>query len=670
MLMPFVQKRNKKERSMSSQTPESTNSPETSDSSNSSTESNAPKAVNPFFQAVIFVGVIIAIIFHEPAKYFRKHVYSGDGGPFLLFLGVIAAIAGGIGTGYATGWLLGWNVYQWVLSGVVASVLTFTYAWPGFYMVFIKKAFEFSCDLWNLVPKADLDGHRSVGKNQWLSNTLAFLCYAASVLVAIAVFWTTMNKVVNFLDWWWFFEYIPGVVIGFILALITGALLFGAVSLFDSFLHACATGAGVLYLTSGWTESFVTSYGLGETWVNSAYVLQGVLWMAYVFPLLHLTLGNLFHFLGELIEDYEKFLELVYGKTEKGGYREFATQISAIGIGIAVGFFSLPLWGLAGISFYIGSIGLSALLGFATYLGLGKLFEHTGMTLVGVGAAAYAGFQAYTLWGANALWFGMFGQIVAAVVSALAVFFVLFPVAYAVVRVAAKPLLASWLRDPLVKFHKTVADEIFHAYSKTYEDESVAKHNDYRELFLHVVNIVATAGLTFGSYVLAGAIGFGPFLTGALVLLVAFLSYNLVGQLFLKVQNYLVGILVALGVGVFGGTIAYANQPYDFWIGMAISIPTGLVIAAAVFGAAFPLLYVFLRFLGHLVGVTHWAKPVVSGIYNFSWKRVVWMWTEFVAMYIRVYNSIKPTIESVKKSWNDTWDSVKQRNFTDKNDKK
>ena len=235
--------------------------------------------------------------------------------------------------------------------------------------------------------------------------------------------------------------------------------------------------------------------------------------------------------------------------------------------------------------------------------------------------------------------------------SAVAVFFLVFPIAYALVRLVAKPLLASWLRDPLVKLHEVLSEEIGHAFSRTYLDQT-----EYRDLFLHATNIVAGVGLAYAAYLLSAALGFGVAMTAGTVILTVGLSYMLVGKLLLKAGNYLVGVLTGLAVGVFAGTIVYAGQS----AGLYAAIPAGLVVAAAVFGIGFPLVYVVVRAVANFLAATRWLKPVLVTVYEFFWNLFAALWREFLETYKRVYDSIKPYFGNFRQTWVDTWESVRQ----------
>ncbi|MCB9466857.1 MAG: hypothetical protein H6677_01190 [Candidatus Obscuribacterales bacterium] len=616
--------------------------------SNAESPSNSPqppKHVNPFLKAIMLVFVFIAMAFHEPAKYLRKRVYDSSAGGFLAFLGVIASLGAGIGAGYYLGWMVEAPVVKWLGGGVIASVLTWFYVWPTIYLLVFRKAFELSEELWKLVPSPKSGKSSRTG---WFSELLVGLGYVAAVGGAVVLGWNTMHNVHDYLDWG-FFGYAPGLIVGAIAGLIVGAFAVSAVSFLGLFVVALASGAALIYLGAPWTESVVTGFGLTAPYVKGAYAVEGVLWMAYIFPLAHLVIGNCFRFVVDIFDHLEKLLNSVY-EEQKGGYREFAMQVSAIGAATGIAYHSLAVWALVGASYSI-TIVLACLLGFAAYLILGSILNRTGAVALGIASAGGSGYLAFTLWGQHQLWLGVVGQGAAAVVSAVAVFFLVFPIAYALVRLVAKPLLASWLRDPLVKLHEVLSEEIGHAFSRTYLDQT-----EYRDLFLHATNIVAGVGLAYAAYLLSAALGFGVAMTAGTVILTVGLSYMLVGKLLLKAGNYLVGVLTGLAVGVFAGTIVYAGQS----AGLYAAIPAGLVVAAAVFGIGFPLVYVVVRAAANFLAATRWLKPVLVTVYEFFWNLFAALWREFLETYKRVYDSIKPYFGNFRQTWVDTWESVRQ----------
>ncbi len=604
----------------------------------------APKHVNPFLKAIMIVAVFVAMIFHEPAKYLKKRVYERSG--FLGFLGVIASIGAGIGAGYYLGWTQELPLVKWLAGGVITSVMTWYYVWPLVYLILFDKAIDFSETLWNLVPSPESKKERTA----WFSKLLVGLGYVASVVGAAALGWSTMLNVHDYLQWGWF-GYLPGLFVGGIAALIVGAFAMSAMGFLNLFAVAVVSGASILYLASPWLQGFVAGYGMEnpEPYVNGSYVLGMVLWVAYIFPMAHFVIGNSFRFVIDIFDHLEELLNSVY-EEEKGGYREFAMQIMAIGSAVLIAYFSLSAWAMAGVG-YTMTLALAGLLGFASYLILGSILNRVGAVAGGLAAAAGVGYYAFLTWAAYGLWFGLVGQCVAAILAAVFTFFLAFPVAYYLVRLAARPLLASWLRDPLVNTHAMLTEELGNAFSRTYGDKT-----DYRDLFLHGVNIKASLGLAYGAFLLSAALGFGTAMTAGTVVLTVGLSYMLVGKLLLKAGNYLVGTLVSLSVGVYAGAYVFATQPQ----GLVVAIPAGLVVAAAVFGIGFPLAYVLVRAVANLIRATRWLKPALEAVYNFFWNMFASLWREFVETYKAVYDSLKPFFGNFRQTWNDTWESVRQ----------
>src|SRR5262249_29944021 len=291
-----------------------------------------------------------------------------------------------------------------------------------------------------------------------------------------------------------------------------------------------------------------------------------------------------------------------------------------------------------------------------SYLLLGKLLREVGNGLVGGIASAHSVIWAFLAYKSAGLWLGAGGAIAAAAVAGALPYFLLFPLGSLIVRLVAKPLLASWLTKPLVGLHdaffngfKRIGTELGHAFSNTYDDAT-----PYKAVFLQLVNIAGLVGVFFGVRALSGALGFATWLTVGTVAFSLVLSYLLVGKLLMNAGNELVGILGGLAVGVFVGVLPFAGHAW--WVATLV----GLVAAAITFSLAFPIAYVVLRAILNVIQVQTWLRPVLVGAHDWSWEKFTGLWSEFLEVYRGVRDQFRPTWTSFKTSWNDTWESVRQ----------
>jgi hypothetical protein len=622
------------------------------------------KHVNPFLKALMIVFAVPTMIVYESAKSLCRKAYGAYDSFFPTALGIVIALASGIGAGYYLGWVADTSVYKWLPGGILGAALSFFYIWPLLYLGIFKQMFRLSETLWDTVGKTE---HYSYGgwfssgvrSTSWFTKLLLFLGYVSIVLGALYLGWNTMLGVHAKIDWGWF-GYVVGFVAGAIIGLAAGAISWAILSKGRLATVTVVTGVGLTYLfashTQGvvgrWAEAFgLAQFAGGLSWF--AYVLEFAIYVAYAFPLVHIIAT---HGFGWIADALEGLLEKVYGSEEKrSDYRQFFAQVVNI-----AGAYQLAKLSFVGSAYFALSgwypLAVAAGVAFLSYLLIGKLLRSVGNSLVGGIASAHSVAFTFFAYKAAGLWFGWVGAIVASAVAGALTFFLVFPLAYLVVRLLAKPLLASWLGRPLAGLHaalwnglKRVGTELGHSFVKTYDDET-----PYKATFLHLVNLGALVGVFFGFRTLTGALGFATWLSWATVAASLVLSYLLVGKLLQKAGNELVGILAGLAAGIFVGVLTFAGHAW--WVATLV----GLVGAALTFGLVFPVVYVVLRAIINVTRPEKWLRPALVAAHDAVWGKFASLWREFLEAYREVRDWFRPTWESFKATWNDTWQQVRQ----------
>lgn len=414
---------------------------------------------------------------------------------------------------------------------------------------------------------------------------------------------------------------------------------------------AVAVSAAATYALVPLTAQYVGTPDLGSfsfaapalPWLASA--LEFFLIVGYVFPLAHIVISHVFKRLANIID----LMDSVYGEP-KGGYREFFLSVVNIAVtGAAI------WYGPALVTAYLGYeaawqvYGITAGAAFAIYTLGGKLLLRSNASPFGAVAAVMTALNVYPAYIEHGYVFGTLGAVVAAAVAAAAVFCIVFPLAYAGVRWATQGWLAAYLREPLLKLHARVSsgiveliEELFSAARHTYNDRT-----PFKDTFLQIANITATAGLTYAAWLGANYFGFALWLAALSAVVVLVASYTLVGQLFKKQGTGLVGFLVAIVGGLFAGIMVHGAQPYGYWL----SVPGGLVGAALTAGAVFPWAYLLVRKLLNIIGQEHWLRPFLVNVHEAVWNRFSNLRHDFLVAYRQVRDGINRMKDNFYRSY-------------------
>jgi hypothetical protein len=598
------------------------------------------------FTGVIYIFAFLAAIVVKPAQALKREAYDKSSG-FAFAIGIIASIVGSIGVGYS-GFQHGVPLQWWLGSAIVAPFAIYYYLWPIAYLGLRSWAFKFSEFLWKRVPNCD--DSRADGP-KWFSYFLSGVTQLIIVAAGIYTLCTVASHIHDYLGWNNIWAWGVGVVGGGFLAFAGGMLVSTALWQIGMPSVALLSGIGLTYFFGidlsahlpSFVEPFASSYSTAIR--HGGEALQVILFVAYVFPLVHIVISRMFGWMGKY---YNRLLDKTYSDNDKN-YLGFLCQ--ALNIAVA-GTAAVHAFGYSsnfGYGYWL-SVPATAVAALAAYLIGGGLLSRWSNRVVGVLSSLAVGYFAFTQ-SFVAVPFGAFGAIVAGVVAAVATAFLIYPLVYQVVKLIANPLLASWLGKPLAEFYTTISSEVFSSIEKTYNDNTA-----YGPLFVHLVNI----GTAIGVYLLVSDLVPMIHLSGwtALTLpsLLAVSSYLFVGRLLVAYKTALIGTITSIGAGAFVGVEVFAHLQHNWWY----AVPS-FIAGALVFGfAIFPVSYVVLRAGLEAVAASRWARPAVEGVYNFFFSFVQKGWNEFMVIYRRISLSFAPVWANVSKTWDEAWETAKK----------
>jgi len=648
------------------------------------------KYKNPFTKVLMAIIAVLVMVPYEFAEYLSGKTYKGLAGIFRGFLGFGLGIAGGITAAHYVGWTLGANTVLWLLSGLGGFVATTFYLFPILHLIVLRPAWNLAEWIWDGIrdfARAHFEtltagfvrllnrGLPGSGKpwgivldskrDSWVSKVLTAVAYPTSVAASGWLGWSVYKALSAFSAAAWgvpaLVATVVGAFVGFVLAALAVGILAQLLKYGKQPYLAMATGALLTYGLAGLTTGFVTTtLGLSAPFVYAAYALEFILYTAYVFPSANIVLTDGFRL---FVEHVWPKIEKVYDGEEKS-YRQFFHSVVNLAVAWKLASLSLLLAPMLALPVWAG-YAIAALVAVLSYLLVFKMLDMDGgNVIIAILLSLATGWLSGSAYASAGLLFGTFGAIAVGIVSAFAMGFLAFPLVYIGARAVAKPLLASWLSQPLVKVHawcwegfKKIMKEVGHCYEYGYRDKT-----PYKEFFLHVVNLAATIGAGFGSVAAAHWLGFAPWLTVAATIVLTALSYLLVGKLILKVGTEVPGTVASLSAAIYVGATVYAAQP-TWWLAGLV----GLAALLVTFFLAFPLAYVIVRLLAKPL-LSSWLRGVLVAIYDWCWARFVDLWEQFLSIYRAIRDFLKPywakvvdTWRSIRKAIKDAYDSLRGR---------
>ena len=617
---------------------------------------------NPVLKWLMILFAVPVMFFVEIAKGLRRRVYrNNSAGDFREAVGIILGAGGGIALGYYHGFAHDLPWYTWLSEGIASALVTYFYAWPLAYLSIVRPAHRICEELWAAVPTRGTEG--------WFSHLLTYSARLTVIGGSAWAGWTQMLSAhANLSAGWGLFSWPLAFAWGVFLGLVMAAFAWW---LFTSSIYGICAASGVILVWAlfPWTEAFLARWGATSTpAVYGAAAVEFALWGAFLFPLVHVLVSHGLRWVRDLCQ---KVYTKAYDETV-GVYDGVFVQLANMFVAYHLAALSLKLCALLSLPLSPWlAIALPAAVAIISYIFLGEILKEVGNLALGTIAALHvAGFAGFA-WLHAGLWQGAVGAVVVGAFCATATFFLLYPLAYVLVRLVGRFILNNRFAARLIDLHTAVWDnfhklarELSRAHKNTYSDET-----PYAGLFLHAVNIIVLFAVFHFSRAFTQALVLPVWLAWGFTALSLAASYLLCGKALVWLRNHLVGVLLGLSAAIASGTFAYAVQPWGLWV----AVPAGLALGFITWGFVFPVAHVLTRFVVNSIDrlVPFFSKvltPLLSAIYDASWKLCGNLWSEFVATYRGVRDWFKPFWQSVKDSWDaamqsikDTWDSITRK---------
>lgn len=632
--------------------------------SNEPQEKSEGKATRPrgALTWLMFAVAAVAMFFIGPSQYLRKRAYDGSKiAPFPWLVGLVVSAAAGVKLG-ASVYHLG--VSWWLPMGVGAVVATYYYLWPALYLALSRWSFRFASFLWERIPDGDSSQVNAYGVSPWFVRLILSLSRIAAVIACAVLWWQLGAGIHAKLGWDGALLNLISLVVSGVAALavsvVVGALAFGLLSQ-GVLTVAFASGLALSYWYSPQALTLVQTYQLPASTVYGIEALVFFVWTAYLFPLSVLIVSRLFrgfgewivraldYFFGNFFKHFGRFLEAAYDDSDRN-YLSFVRHSANIAVASAVGYYAFGFDSIGGVGLLAASLRvvLPALL---SYIVGGYLLRMVHNGVIAGFLSGYAAYIVYDLALQMGVPLGVLGAGASAVLAFVVGMIFAFPLVYFVVKLVFNPLLASWLGRPLEQVHEQLSTEIFSSVSHTYEDKA-----EYGQFFALATGIAATGAVYFGLSRLVGLLDFAPLYVQIVTISGAVSIYLATGKLFVRYGNVLIGILLSLGFGVWGGISVYQHFDANLWYGVGGFFATGL--ATAFIG--FPVSYVVVRALLSLVAVTHWLLPLLAFVHGFFFGFVSRFWNGVVIAYRTIEAAWLPAWRSVSQMWDESWASAKE----------
>lgn len=607
------------------------------------------------FLAIVFIGP------YEGAKWLYKRIYkdSLDYVGFTIF-GLIGSIYGAV-SGFNLVHSFGYGILASGVGGFISLLLAAGYVTPIIWMVLLRPCVKTFERLWKVInnfarkhfegvasglvdvsrvlPGADsgwsklLDPER---KESFFQRVLQVVTYPSAVAASA---WA------GYLSYSWVSAFgaglpiVAGVATG--AGAVAGVLCFALLAdiackwLYYGKVPALGLTLSVAAIVGG--APFVSGLlGLSLLTTVIATAVGVLLCTAYAFPWVVLFFSD--KLLTWVRNTLKPLVESVYDEKETGS-RHLFQQGTSLVLTVASG------WGAAWLCSAIAlplvaTVASVALVVALTYTLVGKALDWDGGNfvigaLLALGTAAAAGFG----WHNAGFIYGNWGAVIAAVLAALPVFFVLFPLLYAGYRWVSNQALVSGLtnglgnalhsgHDKVWKRFDKLVDRCEKVYRFAYRDERA-----YDKLVLHITNLLVTAAAGFGlHFLLTGFAVAHPWLSIAAITAGTAITYIAGGQYLVKAGLELVGSVTAVGVAVLLGSVVLGAQP----LGYGFAVPFGFVVAALTYFIFYPLFFIGVRYVADPL-LTGWLLPILDGIHK-------WCWETFFTVFKAVRDFLAPIV--------------------------
>ncbi|HEY9684026.1 MAG TPA: hypothetical protein V6C86_20760 [Oculatellaceae cyanobacterium] len=607
---------------------------------------------------LMIVLAIVVILPYEATKWLYKRVYK-DTVDYIGFS--IFALAGSVyaaASGYQLAQGFGYGLVASGVAGFVAFLLAAAFIAPVLWMVLLRWIAKGFDRIWRgtnefarkhfgdiasgLVSMfAHLPGSDVMWGHVNDPNRKSFVVRALGVLAYPCVVGSAGWFGYNILQYGQaFFHGTPvlsgiGTATGATVGVLVGLLLADVASKWLYYGKNNALGLTIGGgLAFGGAPFIAPLFGLSFTATAIAAVVAFALLVAYVVPGFILLFSD--KFLNWVIEKLKPLLESAYNEKDSGS-RHLFQQLTNFGVTALAAWGAWWLCGAIGLSVVTATIATVVTLAL-TYTVGGKCLDWEGGNFViGGSTSAAVGITAGVAYTKAGFIYGNYGGVVAGVVAALPVFFLLFPLLYVAYRfVSTSSLLTGlteWLGNGLNAVHKRVwkrfdvlVDRCQKVYNYAYRNE-----RPYDKLVLHITNLCATAAVGFGLHMLLHGFASGHAILANLgVAAGTAIMYIAGGRYIVKSGLELLGAAWALGAGVGLGALVLTAQPLGYWF----AIPFGGVVALLTYFLAYPLVFIGVRFVADPL-LTGWLLPLLDGLHS-------WCWNTFATVFKGVRDFLAP----------------------------
>lgn len=606
------------------------------------TSGGGPKGWQWIFAPIALVWLLL----NEPRKWLASKSYDRGWSSWLSwFISIPLSLFAVIWSSHSLGWEQNYPGYMWMPGGLFAGWCTFAYIWPLIHLVVIRGVIRITDLLYELMKFIGRDVFAPVtggiasaarvlpgSSSLWDSfkerdrfgNIVGFLVVIGSAGYALWTAWDVWGVAETYISVW-----TPAIVLAWtptwvlsVLGAACGAVvalaIFGFVyQLLDhGKVDGIAVGVGAAF-TYAFFDTFTGWMGLvGLTgyaaWAGVAVAY--VVYLAYLFPAFNklLSLG-LFEKIGKQIGELNS---KTYGD-DVGDYSKVYGHFLNFGVSGALAYVAWTVCASLGLALYFAAP-IMALVALVSYISGKSYFkDQISVIIVGVGVSLYGGYLAFNYYLDAGYVFGVIGAVPAAVISALALGTIAYPLVYQAVKWVLCAIGIERLREPLDQLHKTVERSVegfLRRFERVYW-EAYRDNSDYREWFIQVINIVITAAIYLS---LTVYLGFGSswFLLAAAAF-ITFCAYAFFGQFLSRPADiglHFSGGIAGLVAGAWVGSVVWGVTT-SYWIVGAAAAFTWPVVYAFLF----PIAYIAVRFCTRLL-LASWSRGLLVGLHGIAWN--------------------------------------------------
>lgn len=612
---------------------------------------------------LIMIFLAITVIGpYEGAKWLYKRVYNDslDYVGFTLFA-LIGSIFGAV-SGFNFVHSFGYGTLASGVAGVVSFLFAAGYVTPVVWMIllrhivklfertwkainnFARKNFEGLAsglvDLCRVLPGADGGWGKLLSadrKKSFFQKVLEVVTWPSAIAACGWAGYLTFNWVTAFGTG---IPIIAGIATGTgaVVAVLAFALL---VDIVGKWLYYGKTPALGLTLSTaaivGGAPFVASFFGLSLVTTLIAGAVALLFTISYVFPLAVLFFSD--NLLNWVRNTLKPLVESVYEEKDTGS-RHLAQQGTNLVLTAAAGWGAAWLCSAIALPFAATIAWVVVVVGL-TYTLAGKVLDWDGGNFVIGGLlAAATGVAAGFGWHNAGFIYGDWGAVIAGVLAALPVFFLVFPLIYVAYRWVSNLPVINVLTNGLGAALHSGHDKVWKRFDKlvtrcekvyhfAYNDE-----RSYDKLVLHVTNLAVTVGAGFGlHFLLTGFAVAHPWLAIAATAAGTAITYIAGGQYIVKTGLELVGAGVSLIAAVALGSVVLGAQP----LGYGFAVPFGIVVAGLTYFLAYPLVFIGVRYIADPL-FTSWLLPILDGVHK-------WCWDTFFTVFKAVRDFLAPIVK-------------------------